>query len=202
MGIRKDRLSTNNATLFKASFTQQPCLICGRWPTHAHHIRYTQPRGLGLKMSDEFTVALCAIAYLAPRSPRGFFCLPPLQRATMVCWRWRFDRLLCSLRRAPSARHPVGNLGHAATTTNRRLAKKPQSFQLHLRSGDNPGSVRPSCYLRDCARAVFRTPPVQSPCELYLRRQTLNKWLPPRHCLKPLAATGTPKSCGTPTLRH
>lgn len=39
----------------------QPCLICGRTPAHAHHIRHAQPRGLGLKVSDEFTVPLCAI---------------------------------------------------------------------------------------------------------------------------------------------
>ena len=38
----------------------QPCAICGRTPSHAHHIRYAQPRGLGLKVSDEFTVPLCA----------------------------------------------------------------------------------------------------------------------------------------------
>jgi hypothetical protein len=36
------------------------CLICGRSPSHAHHIRYAQSRGLGLKVSDEFTVPLCA----------------------------------------------------------------------------------------------------------------------------------------------
>ena len=40
---------------------EQPCLVCGRSPSHAHHIRYAQPRGLGLKVSDEFTVPLCAI---------------------------------------------------------------------------------------------------------------------------------------------
>jgi hypothetical protein len=39
----------------------QPCLICGRSPSHAHHIRYAQPKGLALKVSDEFTVPLCAI---------------------------------------------------------------------------------------------------------------------------------------------
>jgi DNA recombination protein Rad52 len=39
----------------------QPCLICGRTPAHAHHVRYAQPRGLALKVSDEFTVPLCAI---------------------------------------------------------------------------------------------------------------------------------------------
>jgi Rad52/22 family double-strand break repair protein len=38
----------------------QPCAVCGRTPSHAHHVRYAQPRGLGLKVSDEFTVPLCA----------------------------------------------------------------------------------------------------------------------------------------------
>jgi DNA recombination protein Rad52 len=40
---------------------QQPCVICGRRPSHAHHVRYAQPRGLALRVSDEFTVPLCAI---------------------------------------------------------------------------------------------------------------------------------------------
>jgi hypothetical protein len=39
----------------------QPCLICGRKPSHAHHIRYAQSKGLALKVSDEFTVPLCAL---------------------------------------------------------------------------------------------------------------------------------------------
>jgi hypothetical protein len=39
---------------------QQPCLICGRKPSQDHHVRYAQQRGLGLKVSDEFTVPLCA----------------------------------------------------------------------------------------------------------------------------------------------
>jgi DNA recombination protein Rad52 len=37
----------------------QPCVICGRSPSHAHHVRYAQRRGLGIKVSDEFTVPLC-----------------------------------------------------------------------------------------------------------------------------------------------
>jgi hypothetical protein len=40
---------------------EQPCLICGRSPSHAHHIRFAQSKGLALKVSDEFTVPLCAI---------------------------------------------------------------------------------------------------------------------------------------------
>jgi DNA recombination protein Rad52 len=38
----------------------QPCAICGRSPSQAHHVRYAQGRGLGIKVSDEFTVPLCA----------------------------------------------------------------------------------------------------------------------------------------------
>jgi hypothetical protein len=35
------------------------CLICGRHPSDPHHLRFAQPRALGMKVSDEFTVPLC-----------------------------------------------------------------------------------------------------------------------------------------------
>jgi hypothetical protein len=38
---------------------QHPCLVCGRQPADAHHLRFTQTRALGRKVSDEFTVPLC-----------------------------------------------------------------------------------------------------------------------------------------------
>ena len=38
---------------------KQPCLICGRKPADAHHLRFAQVRALGRKASDEFTVPLC-----------------------------------------------------------------------------------------------------------------------------------------------
>jgi hypothetical protein len=38
---------------------KQPCLVCGRQPCDAHHLRFTQSRALGRKVSDEFTVPLC-----------------------------------------------------------------------------------------------------------------------------------------------
>jgi hypothetical protein len=37
----------------------QPCLVCGRHPSDPHHLRFAQPRALGMKVSDEFTVPLC-----------------------------------------------------------------------------------------------------------------------------------------------
>jgi DNA recombination protein Rad52 len=38
-----------------------PCLVCARQPCHAHHLTFAQGRGLSLKVSDEFTVPLCAV---------------------------------------------------------------------------------------------------------------------------------------------
>ena len=38
---------------------KQPCLVCGRRPSDAHHLRFAQHRALGRKVSDEFTVPLC-----------------------------------------------------------------------------------------------------------------------------------------------
>ena len=38
---------------------RRPCLICGRQPSDPHHLRFAQPRALGRKVSDEFTVPLC-----------------------------------------------------------------------------------------------------------------------------------------------
>jgi hypothetical protein len=37
----------------------QACLVCGRQPSDPHHLRFAQPRAIGLKVSDEFTVPLC-----------------------------------------------------------------------------------------------------------------------------------------------
>jgi hypothetical protein len=37
----------------------QPCLVCGRRPADAHHIRSAQHSAMGRKVSDEFTVPLC-----------------------------------------------------------------------------------------------------------------------------------------------
>jgi DNA recombination protein Rad52 len=42
-----------------AFVARQPCLICGRRPAQAHHLRFAQPRAMSLKVSDEYTVPLC-----------------------------------------------------------------------------------------------------------------------------------------------
>ncbi|MET4040527.1 hypothetical protein ABIC03_002218 [Bradyrhizobium sp. RT6a] len=43
----------------------QPCLVCQQTPSDAHHIKFAQPRTLGRKVSDEFTVPLCRSHHVA-----------------------------------------------------------------------------------------------------------------------------------------
>jgi hypothetical protein len=41
--------------------SRQACLVCGRVPSDPHHLTFTQPRALGHRVSDEFTVPVCRI---------------------------------------------------------------------------------------------------------------------------------------------
>jgi hypothetical protein len=41
------------------SVAKHACLVCGRRPADAHHLRFAQSPVLGRKVSDEFTVPLC-----------------------------------------------------------------------------------------------------------------------------------------------
>lgn len=56
--VMPKRLRDKEHLLFVGS---QPCLVCGRQPADAHHLRFAQPRAMSLKVSDEFTVPLCRI---------------------------------------------------------------------------------------------------------------------------------------------
>jgi hypothetical protein len=40
---------------------RQACIVCGRAPAEAHHLRFAQPRALGRKVSDEYTVPVCRL---------------------------------------------------------------------------------------------------------------------------------------------
>src|SRR6202022_3542310 len=39
----------------------QSCLICGRTPSDAHHIKFAEQRAMGRKVSDRFTVPICRL---------------------------------------------------------------------------------------------------------------------------------------------
>ncbi len=55
--LRKTARKRNKAHL--AFVAAQPCLVCRRSPCDAHHLKFAQPRALGRKVSDEYTVPLC-----------------------------------------------------------------------------------------------------------------------------------------------
>src|SRR5262249_10338059 len=57
--VAKSRRSRNKDHL--KFISSQPCTVCGRQPCEAHHLRYAQPRALGRRVSDEFTVPLCRV---------------------------------------------------------------------------------------------------------------------------------------------
>ena len=39
----------------------QPCLVCGRTPSDAHHIKFAEQRAMARKVSDRFTVPICRL---------------------------------------------------------------------------------------------------------------------------------------------
>jgi hypothetical protein len=39
----------------------QPCLVCGRAPSDAHHLKFAEQRAMGRKVSDKFTVPICRL---------------------------------------------------------------------------------------------------------------------------------------------
>ena len=59
LAIPSERRLRSKAHL--AQVAAAPCLVCQTLPCHAHHITFAQPRGLSQKVSDEYTVPLCAL---------------------------------------------------------------------------------------------------------------------------------------------
>jgi hypothetical protein len=59
-----DRQSKSARLTLATGIDDPSCAVdwrCGRRPSDAHHIRFGQPRALGSKVSDEFTVPLCRV---------------------------------------------------------------------------------------------------------------------------------------------
>jgi ERF superfamily len=58
LAARTIRLRDKQHRVFVA---HRPCVVCGRTPADPHHLRFAQPRALGRKVSDEFTVPVCRL---------------------------------------------------------------------------------------------------------------------------------------------
>lgn len=53
-----DRLRRLRVSSYLNDVRGRPCLVCGL-PGEVHHVTYAQPRALGKKTSDHYTVPLC-----------------------------------------------------------------------------------------------------------------------------------------------
>jgi hypothetical protein len=71
----------------------QPCLVCGRGPSDAHHLKFAEQRAMGRKVSDKFTVPICRLHHRElhrrgdERAWWGTQGLDPLPIATAL-WGW------------------------------------------------------------------------------------------------------------------
>ena len=71
----------------------QPCLVCGRTPSDAHHIKFAEAQAMGRKVSDRFTVPICRLHHreLHRRgNERAWWAsqaIDPLAIAAMLWWR-------------------------------------------------------------------------------------------------------------------
>ena len=72
-----------------------PCVVCGRQPSHAHHIKFAQQGALGLKVSDEFTVPLCYLHHDALHqvgNERAWWATHSIDPLTIAADLWRSTR--------------------------------------------------------------------------------------------------------------
>ena len=89
----------------------QPCLVCGRTPSDAHHIKYAEQRAMGRKVSDKFTIPVCRLHHreLHRRgNERAWWeCrgIDPLGIAATLWGKTHAARSGCGRRRGQSAPH-------------------------------------------------------------------------------------------------
>jgi ERF superfamily len=99
---------------------QQACLICGRKQSDPHHLRYLQPRALGRKASDEFTVPLCRSHHRAVHragNEQAWWTAAGIDPVKVARLLWRHTRL-----DNPQEHHQAGLAAHPET---RPIASAP-----------------------------------------------------------------------------
>jgi hypothetical protein len=105
--------------------SRQACLVCGRAPSDPHHLRFTQARALGRRVSDEFTVPVCRIHHRELH-----------RHADEVAW-WdmaKIDPLPVALR---LWQHSRLNGGAGASTSQQSKAAGTPGMSVQDRAGTN-----------------------------------------------------------------
>jgi ERF superfamily len=105
---------------------QQACLVCGRKPSDPHHLRFTQPRALGWKVSDEFVAPLCRIHHRAVHrvsDERAWWKQAGIDPVKVARKLWRNTRLNESSPRPSLGMQPAGM--EAASQSDGAVSKAP-----------------------------------------------------------------------------
>ena len=107
----------------------QPCLICAKQPSDPHHLPFAQPRALGRKVSDQYTVPLCRAHHREAH-----------RAAREIGW-WQ------SVGIAPlavaEALWQKSQSGHALNEAHEPLAKSPQRRTRRFVNGNAHGMEKP-----------------------------------------------------------
>jgi hypothetical protein len=117
MPQRARRIRNKHHLDFVASL---PCLVCGRQPCDPHHLRFVQPRALGRKVSDEFTVPLCRIHHRELHrqvSEEAWWAMAKIEPKAAALSLWQHSRgLLVPAIVAHEEQHAVGPGGASGET--------------------------------------------------------------------------------------
>jgi hypothetical protein len=121
MAVAEPRRYRNKEHLrFVAS---KPCLVCGRKPSDPHHLRFTQPRALGRKVSDEFAVPLCRTHHRAVHragDERTWWKQAGINPVEAACNLWKETR-------GTRKRRPVGSLAASQDNTAMPVSRKVEN---------------------------------------------------------------------------
>jgi hypothetical protein len=140
-GFRRGRIAAKTIRLrdkdHRKFVSTQTCLVCGRSPADAHHLRFAQPRALGRKVSDEFTVPLCRVHHreLHRHGNEAKWWqgikIDPLPIAHRL---WRHTRPNCATAavdgdtESAAAASPVTSAGHRSAAAKSDLCRNDQSI--------------------------------------------------------------------------
>jgi hypothetical protein len=114
----------------------QPCLVCGRRPSDAHHLRFTQPRALSRKVSDEFTVPLCRTHHREVHhcgDEAAWWCKIKLDPTVGARALWLQTHPLPSVSIGLNAKSPTP-VAHLAPATGDTKPNRPTRKRSHIKS--------------------------------------------------------------------
>jgi hypothetical protein len=116
--------------------TSQPCLVCGRTPSDAHHLRFAEQRAMGRKVSDRFAVPICRLHHreLHRRgNERAWWQAQGIDPLPMATRLWEKTHVVAS-----TAAEDAGGLDRPTRVNGRHVADEPGAPVRHQNDETKP----------------------------------------------------------------